>query len=42
MDSARAAGVGFVTGAVYAFVKQLGGVQAVNGTTKVAPKPPFH
>ena len=36
LDNLKVAGVAFATGALYAFIKQLGAVQAVNAVTKVA------
>ena len=36
MNNLKAAGIAAATGALYAFIKQLGAVQAVNAVTKVA------
>ena len=33
----KAAAIGFAGGSLYAFLKQLGGVQRSNGTLKVSP-----
>lgn len=36
IDNLKIAGLGFITGALYSFIKQLGAVQALTAATKVS------